>query len=154
MQSCIGINSAELSHSLKVLDRGGDTPKPVRSESVCAGLWAPPQAFCLASSGFGADLGPKLTNFGRILKSFPGPFSSTELIGSTTGRGPTENWLNSCWQLIKVDLDSPYIGSGASYRSQFELMYQVELINVYPLLYRFFDAPAGEIQTSLPCVTR
>ena len=32
----------------------------------------------LASSGLGADLGPKSTIFGRILKSFPGHFSLAE----------------------------------------------------------------------------
>ncbi len=38
---------AELSRSLEVSDRGRNTQKPVRnrSESVCAGLWAPLQVF-------------------------------------------------------------------------------------------------------------
>jgi hypothetical protein len=42
-------DSAELSHSLKVLDRGRNTQEPVRnrSESVRAGVWAPPRAFGL-----------------------------------------------------------------------------------------------------------
>ncbi len=37
----------ELSRSFKVLDRGRNTQKPVRnrSESVCAGLWAPRRGF-------------------------------------------------------------------------------------------------------------
>ncbi len=39
--------SAELSHSLQVLDRGGNSPKALRnrSESACDDLWARPRAF-------------------------------------------------------------------------------------------------------------
>ena len=49
--------SAELSRSLKVLDRGRNAPKPAqkRSESLCAGLWAPCRVFW---DWFGPALGP------------------------------------------------------------------------------------------------
>ncbi len=49
--------SAELSHSLKVLDRRRNTPKSVqsRSESLCSGLWVPCRIFWAC---FGPALGP------------------------------------------------------------------------------------------------
>ncbi len=58
-----------------------ETPRN-RSESVCAALWAPPRAFWawLCPIG-GGDSIPKSTIFGRILTSFPGPFSSAEGVG-------------------------------------------------------------------------
>jgi hypothetical protein len=57
------IHSAELSRSLKVLDRIRNTPKSVRnrSESVCAGLWAPP-LLGLVSSGVGGRYGPQIAD--------------------------------------------------------------------------------------------
>jgi hypothetical protein len=50
-------NSAELSHSFKVLERRRNTPKAGqnRSESLCAGLWAPCRVFW---AWFGPALGP------------------------------------------------------------------------------------------------
>ncbi len=43
----LGGGSTELSRSLKVMDHGRSTPATARnrSETICAGLWAPPRAF-------------------------------------------------------------------------------------------------------------
>ncbi|MFE2003744.1 hypothetical protein ACFMKA_19285, partial [Acinetobacter baumannii] len=42
-------------------------------------VWAPPWALLAwLRPVFGADLGPKSTILGRILKSYPGPYSSAE----------------------------------------------------------------------------
>ncbi len=73
--------SAELSHSLKVSDRRRTTPKSGqnRSESLCAGLWAPCRVFW---AWFGFALGPVSVRNIRFpagsLQTLWGPFSLSE----------------------------------------------------------------------------
>ncbi len=53
-----------------------------RAESVCAALWAFARAFWAWRCPIGGgDSIPKSAIFGRILTSFPGPFSSAEGVG-------------------------------------------------------------------------
>ncbi len=76
-------NSAELSHSLQVLDRGRNTETGPKSIGIgsCRFVGTALGIIGLALSGLGADVGPKSTISGRILKSFPGPVSSAEIWG-------------------------------------------------------------------------
>ncbi len=73
----VGGGSAEPSRSL---DRGRNTPKPVgnRSESVCAGLWAPPRTFL---AWFRPVLGPISTIAGGVVYHCRGVFGSAEAGG-------------------------------------------------------------------------
>ncbi len=76
------LNSSELSHSFKVSDRPRNTPRSGqnRSESLCAGLWAPCRVF---GAWFGLAFGPNPVRNQRFpagsLKSVRGPFRSGQI---------------------------------------------------------------------------
>ncbi len=53
---------------------------------LCRFVGTVPGILGLVSFGVGADLGPKLTIFGRIIKSVRGPFSSADKSSGTTAR--------------------------------------------------------------------
>ncbi len=92
-----------------VLPKTGD-PGPSETRLTAPGLLG------LASSGFGAELGPKSTIPSRILKSFRGPFSSAEkttlwhmrAIGANRQR---EDYLRSGGsEEVRKDADRPWVG--------------------------------------------
>ncbi len=76
LQGCRMQLSAELSRTLKVLDRGRNTQKPDRnrSESGCVGLWAPPRAFWASFRPVWGRFGLQIGDFQPDSQKFSGPF--------------------------------------------------------------------------------
>jgi hypothetical protein len=70
------VDSAELSRTLKVLDRGGDAPKPAynQSDPVCAGLRTPLRTFLAWLRQVWGRAGPQIDELRLDSEKFPGPF--------------------------------------------------------------------------------
>ena len=119
-----GPSSAELSGSLRVWDRGRNAKKPVRnrSESVCAGSWAPPWAFWDSLFPVWEPIwAPKHQFSAGFVEAFGALFAQpirfkAPVGGNSRGPASSEGRAMTSWVLMSLPStipNAPRIGPGA-----------------------------------------